>query len=106
MYRNLLLCLCLLLALLGTATAENKQPTPKNPTIDKSTAGEPAVKQLSGMSVVGNDEAPTSLYIVPWKKSELGSETNMNKMLTESAAPVEQGEFMRQLDLYEIRKRK
>ena len=30
-------------------------------------------KLLSGMSIVGNDEAPKSLVIVPWKSSELGA---------------------------------
>jgi hypothetical protein len=33
-------------------------------------------KELSGMSIVGNDEAPKSLYIVPWKSSEIGVETS------------------------------
>ena len=27
-------------------------------------------KRLSGMSIIGNDEAPKSLVIVPWKASE------------------------------------
>ena len=27
-------------------------------------------KEMSGMSIVGNEEAPKSLYIVPWKSSE------------------------------------
>ena len=29
-------------------------------------------KELSGMSIVGNDDAPKSLVIVPWKSSGLG----------------------------------
>jgi hypothetical protein len=37
-------------------------------------------KELSGMSIVGNDEAPKSLYIVPWKSSEIGVETSLNMM--------------------------
>lgn len=94
MYRNLLLCLCLLLVLLGTATANDKDKGPKDEA--------PAAKPLSGMSIVGNDEAPKSLYIVPWKKSEIGSETSLNRMLTESAVPVDREEFMRQLEFYEV----
>ncbi len=106
MCRNLLLCLCLL-PLLGTAAmAADKQSVAKNLPTGTSAAMEPVVKQLSGMSVVGNDEAPKSLYIVPWKKSELGSETHMNKMLTESAVPVDQEEFMLQLDFYELSTKK
>ena len=96
MFRNLLLCLCLLLALSGTAMAKDKgaeEPAP-------------AAKRLSGMSIVGNDEAPKSLYIVPWKTSEIGSETSLNKMLTESAVPVEREEFMRQVEFYEVSTKK
>ena len=106
MYRNLLLWLCLLLALLGTAMAEDKQPAANDTAAGKSAAEEPAVKTLSGMSVVGNDEAPKSLYIVPWKKPELGSATSMKKMLTESAVPVDREEFLRQLEFYEISTKK
>ena len=31
-----------------------------------------ADKQMGGMSIVGNDEAPKSLVIVPWKSADLG----------------------------------
>jgi len=96
MYRKLLLCLCLLPALLGTAVAKD-QASPEK---------EPAAKQLPGMSIVGNDEAPKSLYIVPWKKSEIGAETGLNKMLTESAVPVDRDVFLRQLELYETSTKK
>ncbi len=91
MRRQIILCLCLLPALLGTALAKEKDGENKAP----------AAKQLSGMSIVGNDEAPKSLYIVPWKTSEIGSETNLNRMLSERAVPVDVGEFMRQLEFYE-----
>ena len=97
MYRKLLLCLCLLLALLGTVMARDKGSQDKVAQ-DKA----PAAKQLSGMSIVGNDEAPKSLYIVPWKRSEIGAETTLNRMLTESAVPVDREEFIRQLDFIEI----
>jgi hypothetical protein len=59
-------------------------------------------KELSGMSIVGNDEAPKSLYIVPWKSSELGSETSMNMMLNERDVPVDREVFMRQLEYYDV----
>lgn len=96
MYRNLLLLLCLLLALTGTAMAGEKGKQDKAP----------AAKKLSGMSIVGNDEAPKSLYIVPWKRSEIGAETGLDRMLTESAVPVDREEFLRQLDLYELSTKK
>jgi hypothetical protein len=91
MCRQLLLWLCLLLAVPGAAMAEDKGLQDKAP----------AAKELSGMSIVGNDEAPKSLYIVPWKGSEIGAETTLHKMLTEQAGPVDREEFVRQLDFYE-----
>jgi hypothetical protein len=96
MYRKLLLWLCLILALLGTAMAKDKGSQDEAP----------SAKQLSGMSIVGNDEAPKSLYIVPWKKSEIGAQTGLHMMLTERAVPVEREEFMRQLDLFETSAKK
>ena len=92
MYRNLLLWLCLFLALLGTAMAEDKGPAAK----------EQAAKELSGMSIIGNDEAPKALYIVPWKRSEIGVETNLSMLLTDSAVPVDRDVFKRQLDFFEV----
>ena len=59
-------------------------------------------KMISGMSIVGNDEAPKALYIVPWKSSEIGVETSLSMMLTESALPVDREVFMRQLDFFEV----
>jgi len=99
MYQNLWLALCLLLALLGTAMVEAKEPAAK-------AAKEPAAKELSGMSIVGNDEAPKALYIVPWKSSEIGVETSLNMMLTESDMPVDRDVFMRQLDFFEVSTKK
>ncbi|HAR45883.1 MAG: hypothetical protein A2X56_09905 [Nitrospirae bacterium GWC2_57_13] len=96
MCRKFVLCLCLLLALPGTTMARDKGSQ------NKATAA----KQLSGMSIVGNEEAPKSLYIVPWKRSEIGAQNSLNLMLTESAVPVDREEFLRQLELYEISTRK
>jgi hypothetical protein len=96
MYRNLLLWLCLILAPFSTAMAED----------NGSAAKEPAAKELSGMSIIGNDEAPKSLYIVPWKRSEIGMETSLNMMLTDSAVPVDRDVFMRQLNFFEISTKK
>ncbi len=97
MYRNFLLCLCLLLSLIGTALAEDK---------DNSLAAKEQAKELSGMSIIGNEEAPKSLYIVPWKGSEIGVETSLSMMLDDSATPVDREVFMRQLDFYELSTKK
>jgi hypothetical protein len=63
---------------------------------------QPDAKELSGMSIVGNDEAPKSLYIVPWKSSEIGVETSLNMMLNEEEVPVDREVFKRQLEFYEV----
>ena len=61
------------------------------------------VKVISGMSIVGNDEAPKSLVIVPWKSSELGTRLDVSKMLDDGLRPVDKEVFMRELEYYEIR---
>ena len=71
---------------------------------DKAPVNDPGkAKELSGMSIVGNDEAPKSLYIVPWKSSEIGIETGLDMLLDERAVPVDRDVFKRQLDFYEVR---
>jgi hypothetical protein len=64
-------------------------------------AGE--AKALSGMSIVGNNETPKSLYIVPWKSSEIGMDTKLDSsLLNDAMAPVDKEVFMRELEFYEI----
>lgn len=59
------------------------------------------VKAVSGMSIVGNNEAPKSLYIVPWKSSEIGMETDLSSnLLNESLIPVDKDVFLREVDFY------
>jgi hypothetical protein len=59
-------------------------------------------KELSGMSIVGNNEAPKSLYIVPWKSSEIGVATSLDMMLNEDDMPVDRDVFKRQLEFYQV----
>ncbi len=99
MYRKLLLCISLILVTAVMALAhEAGEPG----SADKKKAPGDEAKELSGMSIVGNDEAPKSLYIVPWKSSEIGAETTLNMMLNESDIPVDRDVFMRQLEFYKI----
>ena len=56
-----------------------------------------------GMSILGNQEAPKSLVIVPWKSSQLGSSPDISPMLDDSRQPVDREVFMRALRYYEIR---
>jgi hypothetical protein len=60
-------------------------------------------KTMSGMSVLGNEEAPKSLVIVPWKSSELGDDISLSDTLDDRARPVDKEVFLRQLHFYEIR---
>lgn len=62
-----------------------------------------AVKTLSGMSVLGNEEAPKSLVIVPWKSSRLGDGLGIGNALDESPRAVDREVFMRELHFYELR---
>jgi hypothetical protein len=56
-----------------------------------------------GMSILGNQEAPKALVIVPWKSSELGRSPGISPMLDDSRQPVDKEVFMRALLYYEIR---
>jgi len=56
-----------------------------------------------GMSILGNQEAPKALVIVPWKSSELGNGPNVSTLLDDSKRPVDKEVFMRMLLYYEIR---
>jgi hypothetical protein len=60
-------------------------------------------KTLSGMSILGNQEAPKALVIVPWKSSEIGATLGLDESLDDSRRPVDREVFMRELDYYDIR---
>ena len=60
-------------------------------------------KTMSGMSILGNEEAPKSLVIIPWKSSELGDDINLSDTLDDRARPVDKEVFLRELNFYEIR---
>lgn len=61
------------------------------------------VKELSGISIIGNKEAPKSLYIVPWQNSEVGVATSLNSgLLDDSMRPVDKEVFLRELDFYQL----
>lgn len=60
------------------------------------------VKTISGMSIIGNTEAPKSLVIVPWKSSRIGFETKLSPGLDDVVRPVDKDVFMREIRFYEI----
>lgn len=59
--------------------------------------------KMSGMSILGNEETPKALVIVPWKSSELGDDPRLSATLKELARPVDKEVFMRELEYYELR---
>ena len=105
----------LLLAALAAsvALADDKPKTDEKPKTEqkpkaeaKSNSGEKAKaedKQMSGISILGNQEAPKSLVIVPWKSSEIGAGVGLANSLNDRAAPVDRDVFARQLRYYAIR---
>jgi hypothetical protein len=63
------------------------------------------VVEIGGMSIIGNRELPKTLYIVPWKDSDIDSETDLSRdLLNERLKVVDQEEFGRQLKYYELSK--
>ena len=80
-----------LLVLSAGGSAQAEEPTPKSD------------KLVSGMSIVGNDEAPKSLVIVPWKSSQLGHSLDVSRGADGHLGPVDPEVFMRELAYYEIR---
>jgi hypothetical protein len=126
MLRTLILCLPLLLAG-ATVAADDAAPagvptqareTAKSSAAeDSAKAGKPKADavaksqqakvdddvEMSGMSILGNDEAPKSLVIVPWKSSQLGDAPGLSKLLDDSTQPVDKDVFMRELAYYQIR---
>ena len=60
-------------------------------------------KKMSGMSILGNEETPKSLVIIPWKSSEMGDAITLGDTLDDRARPVDKEVFLRELSFYEIR---
>jgi hypothetical protein len=87
MFRALVRCISLLLVV-GAARADGP--------------ADEGDKLISGMSIVGNDEAPKSLVIVPWKSSGLGNTLEVSRALDGGRHPVDRDVFMRELDYYQI----
>jgi hypothetical protein len=63
-------------------------------------------KTLAGISILGNQDSPKSLVIVPWKGSEIGDMPGLSRLLDDSIQPVDKDVFMRELAYYQIRQGK
>ncbi len=106
MNRRLLLIVPMLLVA-SAAAAEDAATTTPAATVaaTKAPAAKTASgpKTISGMSILGNQEAPKSLVIVPWKSSEIGDSRGLATLLDDSRRPVDRDVFMRELGYYQIK---
>ncbi len=59
--------------------------------------------ELDTTTVTGNQELPKVMYIVPWKKSDIGDLAGkpMNSLLDEVLAPVDRDVFRREVRYYD-----
>jgi hypothetical protein len=109
MYRQFftvtLLLFLSVVALAQEAEDEATEETAKDETSAAEDQGDgiSSPKTLSGMSILGNEEAPKSLVIIPWKSSELGDDISLSDTLDDRARPVDKEVFLRELRFYEIR---
>jgi hypothetical protein len=88
------------LAVAQETTEENEEAAAAD---EETVASNDGPKTMSGMSILGNEEAPKSLVIVPWKSSELGDNITLSDTLDDRARPVDKDVFLRELTYYEIR---
>jgi len=78
--------------------------TSEEATTEENGNGISSPKTMSGMSILGNEETPKSLVIVPWKSSEMGDSMSLSDTLDDRATPVDKEVFLREVRYYEIRK--
>lgn len=98
---------CLLALLVSAAAFADDAPKSdaKKPEAGAKPAkpAKPDVKEMSGISILGNREAPKSLVIVPWKSSSIGDSIGISRALDNKPAPVDRDVFGRELSYYRIK---
>lgn len=74
--------------------AETEPRSPRFQTMDR--------LELDSTAITGNRELPKVLYIVPWKKADLGDLTGRpaNSLLDEVLAPVDREVFRRETEYF------
>lgn len=88
---------------LGDEPADDAEPVEAQEPQAEQGDGIDSPKTMSGMSILGNEEAPKALVIIPWKSSELGDDISLSDTLDDRARPVDKEVFLRELRFYEIR---
>lgn len=101
MCRKLVSLFLILFSVVMAVAQDNGSDGSNGPSVSNG-SGDTDAKTLSGMSVLGNNDAPMSLFIVPWKSSELGVGTNLHRTLDERDVPVDRDVFMRELEFYQV----
>jgi hypothetical protein len=88
----------------GPAPGEAKSEVKTTTADAKKSAAAPAGDMvLSGLSILGNDETPKELVIVPWKSSQLADAPGISRLLDDSTQPVDKDVFMRELEYYGLK---
>ena len=104
---NKTLYLLLILSLSPSISAAEDEAettsTDAAPVEEEETPKNTGAKKLSGMSILGNEETPKSLVIIPWKSSEMGDDIGLSDTLADRAQPVDKEVFLRELEYFEIR---
>jgi len=77
-------------------------------TADAAAAGSEAAPpsgdvKMSGISILGNEDAPKSLVLVPWKSSQLADMPSVSRLLDSTTRPVDKDVFMRELSYYQFK---
>ena len=106
-----LLSLLLVAGVAGAEAPASDTAAPAKPTeareavarADDAKKSAPGPKVISGMSILGNQEAPKALVIVPWKSSEIGDAVGIATLLDDSRRPVDRDVFARELAYYQIK---
>lgn len=82
--------------------AETKPAAANSPTAARPAAATDRLT-LEATTVTGNRELPKVLYIVPWKKADIGNLPGQpfNTLLDETLTPVDRDVFRREVDYYE-----
>jgi len=94
----------------GAAAAPKSSHRPRAPAAARSpgAAGQKAPRaadrvDLDTATVTGDREQPKVMYIVPWKKADIGDPSGkpINSLLDEALAPVDRDEFKREVAYYD-----
>jgi hypothetical protein len=87
--------------------ARKEEPAGKAEGADKAEGGGKSAAtdrlELQTATVTGDREQPKVMYIVPWKRSDIGdlSGKPMNSLLDEALAPIDRDEFKREVMYYQ-----